>query len=297
MSTVLRGSRLIDICPPSISYDMQVQSASEAFDYQMVEIIDDTGQVVFIPNIMGLTDSNLVDILAWQFHVDFYDATQSLDFRKQLVQISIEWHMRKGTVSLLQEVLDTFWPGGATLQEWYEYDDPLPPNYPIDDPLTLRLTFTGTSVSVPTNKFTINAHGLNNNDMIQFETTTGSVLPTPLSSGLYYYVINSLTNSFQVSLTSSGAPVVLTSVGTGTNQIWKGAGSWHDRYRFRAFMDANIITSSDQILALDLINAYKPVSRWFDGWIRATVTQCNIGWYGAMLQFFYRESETPTNYP
>jgi hypothetical protein len=132
MSTLLRGSRLIDNCTPSISYDSQVQSASQAFDNQMFEIIDETGQVCFIPNIMALTDPKLVDILAWQFHVDFYDSTRDLEFRKKLVQMSIIWHRTKGTVALVQEVLDTYYPQAATLEEWFEYMDPLPPNYPTE---------------------------------------------------------------------------------------------------------------------------------------------------------------------
>ena len=130
MATTLRSSKLIEICTPSISYDAQVKAASESFDYQMYEIIDETGQVIFIPNIMGLTDPNLVDILAWQFNVDGYDTTKDLEFRKQLVQLSIEWHKTKGTVALVQHVLDLYWPGGATIAEWFDYKDPFPPNYP-----------------------------------------------------------------------------------------------------------------------------------------------------------------------
>jgi phage tail P2-like protein len=131
MSSVLRATRLIDNCTPSISYDAQVQAASGAFDRQMFEIIDETGQVVMIPNIMGIEDSNLIDILAWQFHVDFYDSAKDLEFRKRLVQMSIVWHKTKGTPALVEEVINTYFPGGvATLYEWYEYKDPLPPNYP-----------------------------------------------------------------------------------------------------------------------------------------------------------------------
>jgi hypothetical protein len=130
MSTALRTSKLLDLCTPSISYDSQVQAACEAFDYQMFEIIDETGQVCFIPNIMGLTDPKLVDILAWQFNVDGYDPTRPLEFRKNLVQQSIIWHKRKGTRALVEEVMHTYWPGGATLEEWFQYRDPFPPAQP-----------------------------------------------------------------------------------------------------------------------------------------------------------------------
>jgi P2-related tail formation protein len=130
MSSVFRGTRLIENCTPSINYDRQIQAASDAFDRQMFEIIDETGQIVMIPNIMGLTDSKLVDILAWQFHVDFYDATKDLEFRKHLVQQAIVWHKRKGTLDLVQEILDTYWPGQCSITEWFTYKHPFPPNYP-----------------------------------------------------------------------------------------------------------------------------------------------------------------------
>jgi phage tail P2-like protein len=202
MSTLLRTSKLIDLCTPSISYDRQVQAACEAFDYQMYSIIDDTGVVIFIPNIMGLSDSNLIDILAWQFHVDFYDARKPLAFRQNLVQQAISWHRRKGTVALVQEVLDTYWPGGATIVEWYTYYNPLPPNYPT-------------------------------------------------------------------------------------------APGWHDRYRFRVYVDDRIISPEDEAAVLTLIEHYKPISRWCEGIFHAIASDCMIGWCGMLLRFIYRESEAP----
>jgi phage tail P2-like protein len=203
MSTTLRTSKLIDLCTSSISYDAQVKSACAAFDRQMYQIIDETGVVIMIPNIMGINDPALIDILAWQFHVDFYDANRPLEFRKNLVQKSITWHMRKGTVALVQEVLDTYWPGGATLVEWFDYMDPLPPNYPT-------------------------------------------------------------------------------------------APGWHDRYRFRVYVDENIIVDPDTEQAvLELIDRYKPVSRWCEGVFRAIASDCTIGWCAMLLRFIYREIDAP----
>lgn len=235
MSSTLRHSRLIDTATTSISYDRQVQSASLAFDKQMYQIIDETGSeavtgtsdvwkgVIMIPNIMDLTDSNLVDILAWQFHVDFYDNTKPFEFRKMLVQKAITWHMRKGTYDLVQEVLDTYWPGGATLLEWFNYYDPLP---------------------------------------------VGHVPPNPP-----YSAINS-------------PPITPAPPGT----------SWHDRYRFRVYIDEQIIDPADEAKVLMLIDRYKPISRWCEGIFRAEVSDGYIGWCGMLLRFIYRESEAP-NYP
>jgi Phage tail protein (Tail_P2_I) len=151
MSSQLRTSKLIDLCTPSINYDAQVKAACESIDAQCYEIIDDMNGdsviegvgdqvslpkqgIVMIPNIMDIYDEALIDILAWQFHVDFYDATKDLEFRKNLVQMAIQWHMTKGTIALVQWVLDTYWPGGASIMEWYEYYSPLPPVKPPTNP-------------------------------------------------------------------------------------------------------------------------------------------------------------------
>jgi Phage tail protein (Tail_P2_I) len=150
VSSNLRTGKLIDNCTPSISYDSQVQAASESFDQQMYEIIDETGQVCFIPNIMGLKDENLVDILAWQFNVDGYSTSKDLEFRKSLVQQSIIWHKTKGTVALVQHVLDLYWPGGAVIEEWFDYMSPLPANYPQEpdwhDRYRFRITIDQTVI-------------------------------------------------------------------------------------------------------------------------------------------------------
>jgi phage tail P2-like protein len=312
MSATLRNLKLLDLCTQSISYDRQVQAATQSFDNQMHEIIDDTPVVIFISQILQLADSNLIDILAWQFHVDFYDHTKPLEFRRQLVFNSITWHMRKGTVSLVQEVLDTYFPKVATIQEWYQYMNPLPPNYPTDSPDTLVSTFGPTNVDVAGDRFLITAHGLTQNQQIRFHAgslaapmSIGGQLPSPIVDGIWYYVANPHTNDFQVSPspwqgvpTTSGSVVNLTTPGSGSNnELWKrGAGTWHDRYKFRVLVDSQFIDPTDQQTVLTLIERYKPVSRWMDGFVRAQASECDIGWTGMLLRFIYRTSEAP-DYP
>lgn len=323
MSANLRDLQLIELCTPSIQYDRQVQAACSAFDNQMREIIDDTGPpvpsptlgtqafITFIPLILSLANEQLVDILAWQFHVDFYDPTKPLGFKRNLVQKSITWHMRKGTVALLQEVLDTFWPGGASITEWFEYDDPLPPNYPTVDEDALIGSLVPANVNVATNTLTKNAHGLNNGDQVHFELTVGGsvpsptapaitspALPAPLLAGILYRVVNKTTNTFQVAVSLGGDPIDLTTAGNGTFYLYKkGTGSWHDRYRFRIIVDEHIILPEDEAQVLALVNAYKPVSRWLEGIFRTTSSECDIGWYGACLRFDIISSDAPDYTP
>lgn len=82
-------------------------------------------------------------------------------------------------------------------------------------------TFT---VGTSANTIIINSHGLANGALVRFALgpTTGDVLPAPLQAGIYYYVVNTRGNDFQVSLIAGGAAIDITSSGTGTdNQVWK----------------------------------------------------------------------------
>jgi hypothetical protein len=87
---------------------------------------------------------------------------------------------------------------------------------------TFVLSFGPSDVNVAQNKFTLNGHGLSNGDQIRFQNPSpGTIIPSPLSPGLWYYVTGATANSFQISLSSGGAPVVILDSGTGTNWIYQ----------------------------------------------------------------------------
>lgn len=76
-------------------------------------------------------------------------------------------------------------------------------------------TFT---VNVGANKILKPAHGLVNGNQVRFTSTYE--LPAPLQSSVYYYVISATTDDFRVSLTSGGANIIITDVGTGVHTVY-----------------------------------------------------------------------------
>lgn len=80
------------------------------------------------------------------------------------------------------------------------------------------------SVALPTATFTADAgtdfatsaaHGLTNGQRVT--VSSSGTLPAGLSDTLTYYVVNKTTDTFQLSLTSGGAAVDITSTGSGTH--------------------------------------------------------------------------------
>jgi len=94
---------------------------------------------------------------------------------------------------------------------------------------TPRDNFATVTADAGTDTLTSAGHGLNNGEVVYF--STDGTLPGGLSLyieevdafvfervGLVYYVINATTNTFQVSLTSGGSAVDITSAGSGTHE-------------------------------------------------------------------------------
>ena len=86
--------------------------------------------------------------------------------------------------------------------------------------LDTGVTFTA---DIATDKLLSNGHGLGNGSVIML-SNSGGALPAGLAANTAYWVVNAAVNDFQVSPTQGGAPIDLTSVGTGTHR-------WHISYR------------------------------------------------------------------
>lgn len=111
---------LLDILPANILEDEKVAAAAQALDREIKEVTKATIEVLHISRIDELPEA-VVDLLAWQWHVDFYDQNLSLEKRRALVKNSIRWHMKKGTKAAVEEMVQTVFEGGR-VTEWFEYN-------------------------------------------------------------------------------------------------------------------------------------------------------------------------------
>jgi phage tail P2-like protein len=96
--------------------------AAQAFDEVLRDIIKQIPDVAVIPNLVlnKTVDAVLIDLLAWQFHVDFYDPKMPIETKRDLVMKSLDWHFRKGTPSVVEDIVSTVF-SKAIVQEWFEY--------------------------------------------------------------------------------------------------------------------------------------------------------------------------------
>ncbi|MDR0663709.1 MAG: phage tail protein I [Spirochaetaceae bacterium] len=118
----LNNISILDLMPPNLAADNNIKLMAEAFDEVLRDIIKKIPDVDIISNLVlkQIVNETLIDILAWQFHVDFYDPGLPIEVKQELVLKSLDWHYRKGTPSVLGEIVSTVFTK-AKVQEWYEY--------------------------------------------------------------------------------------------------------------------------------------------------------------------------------
>lgn len=105
--------------------DLTTQGMCAGLQGQLRDVATDTYNILIYQSLSTLQDTpfgnQLLDELAWQFHVDYYDKTASFDIRKNLVKQSIRIHQKKGTPQAVKEVLETAFPSDTLLLEWFNY--------------------------------------------------------------------------------------------------------------------------------------------------------------------------------
>jgi phage tail P2-like protein len=120
----LSNISILNLMPPNLAGDKNIKMLAETFDEILRDIINRIPNVEVIPNLVLNQTVNeiLIDLLAWQFHVDFYESDLSIEIKRELVLKSLDWHYRKGTPSVVEEIISTVFTK-AKIQEWYEYGD------------------------------------------------------------------------------------------------------------------------------------------------------------------------------
>lgn len=110
--------KIRDNLPSSIDRQ-NIRDLAEVLDVKLQEINAMSEIVLLYPRIDELPE-NLIDALAEQFHVDFYDNDMTLQQKRAVVKNSIAWHRRKGTPSVVEEMVQTVFES-AKVEEYFEY--------------------------------------------------------------------------------------------------------------------------------------------------------------------------------
>lgn len=146
MSKYLGSTPFRDLLVHSIAADPTMRAAADALDAAFnksvraipdvllfARLANDSGFVTPVPMLSAMTrlsdlsgglaelPSDVLDMLAWQLHVEGYEAAVDVQAKRQLIQGSLLLHRRKGTPWAVKNALVTALRLPVTVQEWFDY--------------------------------------------------------------------------------------------------------------------------------------------------------------------------------
>lgn len=92
------------ILSPSIASDPHIISLAESINPNLQAIAPATSETLILARIDSLSEQ-MLDLLAWQFHADFYDLAYNIEVKRRMIKSAIKWHLHKGTTSAILEAL------------------------------------------------------------------------------------------------------------------------------------------------------------------------------------------------
>lgn len=111
--------KLIDVLPQSVLADEKLKASAEALDNELEKLSACVKEVLHLPRLDELT-SDVLDHLAWQWHVDGYDRTFDEDTKRKMIRESIYLHRIKGTPAAVELAAKSML-NDAVVQENWEY--------------------------------------------------------------------------------------------------------------------------------------------------------------------------------
>ena len=108
-----------EILPQSLE-DEKVNGIIAAVDELFEETERDTHLLALYERLDELPTA-VLNLLAWQYHVDFFKYDMTDEVKRNLIRQSIAWHRIKGTPTAVEEMVTAIY-ATAEVEEWYTYD-------------------------------------------------------------------------------------------------------------------------------------------------------------------------------
>lgn len=99
--------------------DATVQGMSAAFNPQFIQVAEQITNELIFTRIDELPES-VLDILAWQFNVDWYESDGSIDEKREAINDALIIKKTQGTPAAVQRVVEIYF-GDGRVEEWFDY--------------------------------------------------------------------------------------------------------------------------------------------------------------------------------
>lgn len=137
----IRSDDFLRTLPSVLKNDDRFRTLASVAAKQLRMIVDDIRLDTIYARIDALPEE-LLDILAYDFKVDWWDYSYTIEQKRQTLKDSFMVHRHLGTKFAVETAISAIYPE-TTVQEWFEYGG---------DPYTFRLAIDATDVEVTSEK-------------------------------------------------------------------------------------------------------------------------------------------------
>lgn len=124
----LTTENLLRVFPPALQNDEKMMALATGFARKLPELADQVKLAAIYTRIDELPE-DLLDILAYDFKVDWWDADYTLEEKRQTLKDSWYIHRHLGTKSAVEKAISAIFKNSKVL-EWFDYGG---------DPYTFRI--------------------------------------------------------------------------------------------------------------------------------------------------------------
>lgn len=115
----LTAENLLASLPEVLRNDEKMQALASAISDVLAQRKEEISGLLIYPRLEDLPE-DLLDILAYDFKVDWYDYDYSEEEKRKTLADSFSVHRRLGTPYAVLAAISAIYPG-TTLKEWFEY--------------------------------------------------------------------------------------------------------------------------------------------------------------------------------
>lgn len=112
-------AELLTIVPHSIAKDKTVQDVAKSLDAPINEVTGNIRNILILSRIDELPEE-ILDALAWEYHMDIYDDSSDIETKRNAVKTAIQYHRYKGTIWAVKEAA-ALASKNAEIKEWFDY--------------------------------------------------------------------------------------------------------------------------------------------------------------------------------
>ena len=144
MNNTIYGIDLTRALPPTLKNDEDMLALARVIGAELQETGRLIRQNIIYPRIDELPE-NVLDILAYDLHVDWYDFDYPIEAKRSIIKDSVKVHKRLGTVYATLTALRSVYPN-SEIEEWFDYGG---------EPFLFRVVIDVTRAKAPAEYFQI----------------------------------------------------------------------------------------------------------------------------------------------